>query len=70
LRASQVGTLSPNARAHWSRQRRLAFALELCRDSVLDVLIDEESAFEALPETMKRLATPASTALCHRVRHG
>jgi threonine dehydrogenase-like Zn-dependent dehydrogenase len=70
LRSSQVGTVSPNARPRWSRARRLAFALELCRDSVLDVLIDQESGFEELPETMKRLATPASAALCHRVRYG
>jgi NADPH:quinone reductase-like Zn-dependent oxidoreductase len=70
LRSSQVGTVSPNARGRWSRARRLAFALELCRDSALDVLIDEESAFNVLPETMKRLSTPASAALCHRVRYG
>jgi NADPH:quinone reductase-like Zn-dependent oxidoreductase len=70
LRSSQVGTVSPNARARWSRARRLAFALELCRDSALDALIDEESEFDALPETMKRLSTPGSAALCHRVRHG
>jgi threonine dehydrogenase-like Zn-dependent dehydrogenase len=70
LRSSQVGTVSPNARPRWNRARRLAFALELCGDSALDVLIDEEGEFEALPETMQRLASPASAALCHRVRHG
>jgi threonine dehydrogenase-like Zn-dependent dehydrogenase len=69
LRASQVGTLSPRARARFDHRARLALALELCKDPVLDVLIDGESAFEDLPETIPSLAAPGSGALCHRLRY-
>jgi 2-desacetyl-2-hydroxyethyl bacteriochlorophyllide A dehydrogenase len=69
LRSSQVGQVSPNARPRWTRASRLAFALELCRDPALDVLIDAESEFEALPETLARLSAPGSGGLCHRVRY-
>lgn len=70
LRSSQVGTVSPNARPRWTRASRLAFALELCRDPALDVLIDAESEFAALPQTLVRLSAPVSGGLCHRVRYG
>jgi len=69
LRSSQVGQVSPNARPRWTRASRLAFALELCRDPTLDVLIDAETEFDALPETMARLSAPARGGLCHRVRY-
>ncbi len=68
LRSSQVGTLSPRARARFDFRARLALALALCRDPVLDVLIDGESAFETLPELMPRLAA-APGGLCHRLRY-
>jgi len=69
LRASQVGTLSPRARARFDHRTRLALALELCKDPVLDALIDGEGELENLPEAMARLASPASGALCHRLRY-
>ena len=69
LRSSQVGTLSPNARARYTARDRLAFSLALCADPVLDVLIDDESPFEELPVTMVKLASPSAAALCHRVRY-
>src|SRR5450631_772730 len=69
LRASQVGTVSPRARARFDHRARLALALELCKDPLLDVLIDGESAFDDLPETMLGLASPAGGALCHRLRY-
>jgi threonine dehydrogenase-like Zn-dependent dehydrogenase len=67
LRSSQVGSLSPRARRRFDYRARLALALELCKDPVLDALIEAESPFEALPELMARLAAPTSSALCHRL---
>lgn len=69
LRSSQVGSVSPRARARFDHRARLALALELCKDPVLDVLIDGESAFEGLPEAMPGLASPALGTLCHRLRY-
>lgn len=68
LRSSQVGTLSPRARSRFDFRSRLLLALELCRDPVLDALIDAESAFDSLPTLMPRLALPGS-GLCHRLRY-
>jgi threonine dehydrogenase-like Zn-dependent dehydrogenase len=69
LRSSQVGTLSPNARSRFDFRARLSLALELCRDSVLDALIDGESAFDDLPTLMPRLALSGASGLCHRLRY-
>jgi NADPH:quinone reductase-like Zn-dependent oxidoreductase len=69
LRSSQVGRLSPHARARQSHRSRLELALGLCRDATLDVLIDGESAFSRLPETVPELLADGSGALCHRVRY-
>ena len=69
LRSSQVGSLSPNARSRFDFRARLALALELCRDPILDALIDGESAFETLPALMPRLASPSGSGLCHRLRY-
>jgi NADPH:quinone reductase-like Zn-dependent oxidoreductase len=69
LRSSQVGSLSPRARRRFDHGARLALALELCSDPVLDALIDAESPFEGLPALMPRLAAPGNAALCHRLRY-
>lgn len=69
LRSSQVGTVSPHARARFDHRARLALALELCRDPLLDRLIDAESQFDELPEAMPRLMRPDSGSLCHRLRY-
>lgn len=68
LESSQVGTVSPNARARFGYAERLALALSLCRDPVLDSLFSGESSFEALPDEYEAALTRAST-LCHRVRY-
>ncbi|GHC17359.1 dehydrogenase [Kushneria pakistanensis] len=68
LRASQVGTVSPARAARRTHAERMAQALELLEDDRLDVLIDAESDFEALPDTMARVTTQAGT-LCHRIRY-
>jgi hypothetical protein len=64
-----VGQVPPARRARWSRVRRLAKALELLRDPVLDRLITGESRFADLPTVMPRLATEARGVLCHRIRY-
>ncbi|HKO51338.1 MAG TPA: zinc-binding alcohol dehydrogenase [Polyangiaceae bacterium] len=69
LRASQVGKVSPRARARFDHRTRLALALELCKDPLLDRLIDAESRFEDLPETMSKLTLRGAGSLCHRVRY-
>ena len=55
-------------RLEWTYQKRMGLALELLRDHpVLDELINEESHFSDLPETMARLTTGPSEVLCHRI---
>ena len=70
LRGSQVGGLSPNARARFTRRSRLELAVSLCSEAALDVLFSGDSTLDELPEAMVRLASPDSGALCHRVRYG
>jgi 2-desacetyl-2-hydroxyethyl bacteriochlorophyllide A dehydrogenase len=67
IRSSQVGALCARQRSRWTYRRRLALAISLLADPVLDVLIDGESALDDLPVVLPRLA--AGSALCHRVRH-
>lgn len=69
LRSSQVGTVSPRARKRFDHRARLALALELCKDPLLDLLIDSEAPFDELPEAMARLTMPERGSLCHRVRY-
>ncbi|GGN27699.1 zinc-dependent alcohol dehydrogenase [Streptomyces fuscichromogenes] len=70
VRSSQVGTVSPAARAGRSYADRLALALDLLADPALDALITGESVFEELPEVLPKLASGEIPALCHRVRYG
>ena len=68
LVSSQVGRL-PVARApRWNHARRLAKALELLRDPVLDLLISGETAFDDLPDTYGAILAAPET-LCHRIRY-
>jgi threonine dehydrogenase-like Zn-dependent dehydrogenase len=69
LRSSQVGTVSPARRARRSYGDRLALALDLLADPVLDALITGECDFEELPDVLPRLADGRIPALCHRVRY-
>ena len=74
LKSSQVGSVAYAQRARWSHQRRLALALSLLTDPVLDRLVTHSSPFEELPEVLARLAgMPGSASgndadtLCHRI---
>ncbi|MEQ9334228.1 zinc-binding alcohol dehydrogenase [Thalassobaculum sp.] len=68
IRSSQVGSVATAQRSRWSHARRMAKALELLCDPALDALVDGESRFADLPETMAALAEGRLAALCHRVR--
>ncbi|MEE4381008.1 MAG: zinc-binding alcohol dehydrogenase [Pseudomonadales bacterium] len=65
---SQVGRLPADRVPRWSHARRLAKALELLLDPVLDGLVSGETPFAELPDRYGAiLADPAT--LCHRVRY-
>ncbi|MET8583163.1 zinc-binding alcohol dehydrogenase [Streptomyces collinus] len=70
VRASQVGTVSPAARAGRGYAERMALALDLLADPALDALVTGESAFEELPALMLKLASGEIPALCHRISYG
>jgi 2-desacetyl-2-hydroxyethyl bacteriochlorophyllide A dehydrogenase len=69
LRSSQVGHVASAQRARWDTARRMALAVSLLGDPVLDALITGESMFDALPEVMARLANAPGDTLCHRIRY-
>ena len=49
----------------------MSVALELLRDPALDVLFSGDSAFEELPNVMRRLCGDGAPqgVLCHRIRY-
>ncbi|PWG64284.1 zinc-dependent alcohol dehydrogenase [Spiribacter halobius] len=68
LRASQVGQIAAAERPRWDHARRLDLALALlaCHPE-WEALIDGESDFADLPQTLPRVL--AGAGLCHRVRY-
>ena len=66
--SSQVGNISPNRAPRWSLQRRMAKALELLADPILESLISGETQFSELPASYAGILTDPNT-LCHRVRY-
>jgi threonine dehydrogenase-like Zn-dependent dehydrogenase len=69
VRSSQVGTIPPAQRPRWETGRRMRLALELLQDARFDGLLTGESAFDALPQTMARLAAGGADTLCHVVAY-
>ena len=67
--SSQVGQVAPAMRPRWPHARRLAKALDLLRDPVLESLISDEVAFDELPAALPRLAAEPDGALCVCVRY-
>lgn len=67
IRSSQVGHIALSQRARWDYKRRLALALRLLENDVLDQLISCESKFEDLPETLLAITEKNAEVLCHRV---
>jgi len=70
IRASQVGQVAPSHRGKWTHRQRIEHVLELlAQHPELEVLIDGQSAFAELPQTMTVLADAGSGVLCHRVSY-
>ncbi|HEY7293363.1 MAG TPA: zinc-binding alcohol dehydrogenase [Vicinamibacterales bacterium] len=69
VKSSQVGRVPSSQAPRWDTRRRMAMAISLLSNQVLDVLISGENDFEDLPTVMPRLASSAGVALCHRIRY-
>jgi NADPH:quinone reductase-like Zn-dependent oxidoreductase len=69
IQASQVGAVAPSRRDQARHAERLAEALTLLDDPALDILITDESPFEALPDVLAGLVAGAPETLCHRIRY-
>jgi threonine dehydrogenase-like Zn-dependent dehydrogenase len=67
IKSSQVGQIATAQRSRWSYQRRLALALSLLADPVLDALVTDSVPFDELPNVLARLAGDASDVLCQRI---
>jgi threonine dehydrogenase-like Zn-dependent dehydrogenase len=67
LRSSQVGHVAAAQRSRWSHRRRLALALSLLLDPVLDALVTDSAPFDELPAVLARLAAGAPGTLCQRI---
>lgn len=67
LRSSQVGHVATAQRSRWTHARRMALALSLLHDPVLDALITDVAAFDDLPQVLARLSAGAPDTLCQRI---
>jgi threonine dehydrogenase-like Zn-dependent dehydrogenase len=69
LISSQVGQVSPSHRPRWPHARRLAAALGLLTDPVLDALIAPAVDFHDLAAALPRILTGPDGALCQLIRY-
>ncbi len=69
LLASQVGHIAPSHRARWDYARRLAAAVSLLDDSVLDCLLDRPIALEDICSHLPRIFDPQSGVLCQPISY-
>jgi hypothetical protein len=69
LVASQVGKVAPSHRQRWTHGRRLAAALALLDDPVLDVLLAPAIDFGELPARLADLLTSNGDARCPLIRY-
>jgi NADPH:quinone reductase-like Zn-dependent oxidoreductase len=69
LVASQVGQVAPSHRVRWSRARRLAAALDLLADPILDGLLAPAVPFENLPERLAEILGSQTDARCPLIRY-
>jgi NADPH:quinone reductase-like Zn-dependent oxidoreductase len=69
LISSQVGKVAPSHRSRWNHARRLAAALVLLADPVLDRLIAPAIAFEDLPAKLTTVFGAESDAICQLIRY-
>jgi NADPH:quinone reductase-like Zn-dependent oxidoreductase len=69
LVSSQVGKVAPSHRPRWTHARRLAAALALLGDPVLDVLLAPAIAFADLPARLPAVFSADSNAVCQLIRY-
>ncbi len=69
LISSQVGRVAPSHRARWTPRQRLAAALDLLVDPVLDALIAPAIPFHELPLRLPDILAPGSGALCQVIQY-
>ena len=69
LKSSQVGAVGEGRRARWTLRRRMELALSLLTEPALDVLINAESRFEDLPQTLEQLTLAPGDVIMHRVKY-
>jgi len=69
LVSSQVGKVAPSHRSRWSHGRRLAAALALLGDPVLDLLVAPALAFDDLPAQLAAVFRPDSDVICQLIRY-
>jgi hypothetical protein len=69
LVSSQVGKVAPSHRSRWSHGRRLAAALALLGDPVLDLLIAPALAFDDLPAKLSAVFRADSDVICQLIRY-
>jgi threonine dehydrogenase-like Zn-dependent dehydrogenase/plasmid stabilization system protein ParE len=69
LISSQVGKVAPSHRLRWSYSRRLAAALGLLTDSVLDALLAPPISFEDLPAKLPEVFSAEAGAVCPLIRY-
>jgi 2-desacetyl-2-hydroxyethyl bacteriochlorophyllide A dehydrogenase len=69
LVSSQVGQVAPSHRARWTRSRRLAAALALLADPVLDGLLAPAVHFEDLPDRLAEILGSQTDARCPLIRY-
>jgi NADPH:quinone reductase-like Zn-dependent oxidoreductase len=69
LISSQVGKVAPSHRLRWTHGRRLAAALALLGDPVLDMLLAPAIAFADLPAKLPAVFSAESNAVCQLIRY-
>jgi NADPH:quinone reductase-like Zn-dependent oxidoreductase len=69
LVSSQVGKVAPSHRPRWTHGRRLAAAVALLGDPVLDMLIAPAIAFADLPDKLPAVFSADSDAVCQLIRY-
>jgi NADPH:quinone reductase-like Zn-dependent oxidoreductase len=67
--SSQVGKVAASHRPRWSHRRRLAAALALLRDPMLDRLLAPPLAFEDLPARLPEVFAADSNVICPLIRY-
>jgi 2-desacetyl-2-hydroxyethyl bacteriochlorophyllide A dehydrogenase len=69
LISSQVGQIAASRRPRWDYARRMAKAMELLRDALLDALIGEEIAFDDAPAKLPEVFSSDLSGLAPVIRY-